>query len=139
VTELIHTASWPNLWEWKKRDLLAVTPVRISVQAPRYWPKAGDLPSIRELAPYGLLKLSGVEFDAAYLAKLAGLEPEAIQKRLHTIQIESGGIPALACFEADREDCHRSAAGRWLEANLPVTVRELESPEDAQLRLGVEP
>ena len=74
------------------------------------------------LAPtYAELNLPPDEFDAAYAARLAALNPREVFEEL-------GENAVMICFEKPGEVCHRCAVAKWLEAALGVSVPELTEP-----------
>ena len=78
----------------------------------------------QKLAPtFAELQLGPEEFDTAYAARLAELDPREVWEQL-------GPDAVLICFEKPGEPCHRCAVAKWLEAALGVSVPELT--DDAQ-------
>ncbi len=114
------TASWAVLFAASKIGPLDVQPVRISRSGPRFWAGA-KFPVINELIP-----AKGQDRDS-YLAQLDQVGIPRLQARFAVIAAESRHLDTLAlvCFEADRNDCHRSwFAERW-EQRTGVAVPEL--------------
>jgi hypothetical protein len=71
------------------------------------------------LAPTpAMLKMPRDQFDAAFAAQLATLDPKEIQARL-------GDNAVLLCWEKPGEGCHRRIVAEWLEAALGIVIPEL--------------
>lgn len=100
-------------------------PVRTSVGKSRSLP---ELPSLKELTPYGLLKLEGEEFELAYRSRLEKYGVQAIRKALDGLAMAHGATTLiLLCFEDDRAECHRGLFAAWWERATGERVSELLS------------
>jgi hypothetical protein len=70
-----------------------------------------------------MLKLKRPDYDRAFAAQLAGLDPQAVYDLL-------GENAVLLCWEAPGEGCHRRIVAEWLEAALVTEVPEFGFPRD---------
>jgi hypothetical protein len=85
--------------------------------------KPPSLPLYLPLAPATeMLKLQPIEFDAAYVAQLASLNPRQVYNDLVAL---GGSECILCCYEAPNELCHRRLAASWLESSLGIAVPEI--------------
>jgi hypothetical protein len=122
-------------------------PVRTTVGKPR-WPLGYELKhEVRELAPYGLMKLNGAEFEAAYRTKLERLDRAALMERFEAISAqERGRRLVLLCFEDvwAGQACHRRTFAAWFEERTGQAVPEIEPGQNSkkaqvgQLRLDLD-
>lgn len=127
----------PRLYTWHFRAALDVgpevpiVPVRTSIGKPKWLApeRANAIPSIRELAPYGLFHIEDdAEFERRYLARLDKVGPSALEARFSDLlRTYRGRSLALCCFEKDHKDCHRSIFARWWEARTGEQVTEYEA------------
>lgn len=109
---MLVTASWRALWEAWKVGRLTVTPVRVSLGLPKFWPAAELYPTVESVTPSGWMRsVSGDQFRKAYRSKLDRIGITSIHA--HLAAIETTQPLALACFEADPTDCHRGLLGEW--------------------------
>jgi hypothetical protein len=127
----VFTASWTSLWHASKDGPLPVQPVRISRGKPKFWPQAAAFPAVEELFVPGWVlseKPEHARAETAYRHQLDKIGLARIAARLDAIAAECGGLPlAVACFEADREDCHRAWAAEWLREQTGLAVPEIGS------------
>jgi hypothetical protein len=98
------------------RDL---TPVSIARGAPKWFTGRVYLP----LAPtWAMLKMTRPDYDRAYDALLAGLDPDQVAKDL-------GDGAVLLCWERPNiEACHRRRVAEFLEDALRLVVPEWGFP-----------
>jgi hypothetical protein len=104
-----------------------VTIVRATVGAPRFIP--GGLPFVRELAPYGLMKVTdpGI-FIPRYRAALEKAGVETIARQLVEIEANGTGPPVVCCYEDVRkpnEWCHRQVFAKWWHEKTGQRAEEL--------------
>jgi hypothetical protein len=126
----LYTASWTSLRRASQRDSLPLQPVRISRGEPKFWPAAARFPALDELMPdsWMLGCQDAGKVERGYRGKLGRIGLERIAGRLDAIAAECDGLPlALCCFEASREDCHRSWAAAWLYEQTGLAVPEIGS------------
>jgi len=107
---ILHTCSWrayrPGLGQ----------PVRTSLGKPRWLlPEAATWPVLWEATPRGHYFGAPAEvFEDCYLEQLETYGARRIARRLAAITRQTGAQTLLlACFEADPEQCHRSALAAW--------------------------
>jgi hypothetical protein len=81
-----------------------------------------------------MFKLDGDTFTKAYRRKLHTIGVEAIQRQLDELAERHTRPLALACFEADRANCHRGDFAAWFKDKTGVLIPEWQ-PEPAQLQL----
>lgn len=126
----LHTASWTAVYHHSKgvgAGNEGFMPVRTSVGLPRFWSEAKAFPVAKLITPYGLRKLTGDDFRAAYLGRLAEAGFDRILDELCQIHTAYGGKPlVLLCFEKDRKDCHRSMFAAWWETMTGEAINELD-------------
>jgi hypothetical protein len=122
----LATASWATVGRLRSARRFDVgVPVRISIGTPKWITGAEHFPAVTELMPWGLMKLTGDEFDERYVARLDRVGPDRIADRLRSIGRDYGTTLLLTCWEADPLGCHRSTAARWLEDRLDADVPEI--------------
>ncbi len=131
------TCSWRAIHEAHLAGERSFVPVRTSVGCPKFWPAAEHFPRVREVAPYGLMKLGGEEFRARYVARLESFGIERIVARFDAIHEEYQRTLALICFEPAGQPCHRRLLATWLENQAGQHVPELE-PDRPHLQLELE-
>jgi hypothetical protein len=111
--------------------------VATTVSLPK-WPLPYELRHhIRRLAPWGLMKLDGDQFTAAYRARLDRLDVAALIERFDAISSEEGGRPlVLLCYEdvLAGQLCHRRVFAEWWFERTGQPSFEI----DAQLRLLID-
>jgi Domain of unknown function DUF488 len=130
MTARLFTASWSALHQASLRGPLPVTPVRISLGAPKSWPAAKHFAACDELmiARWMMHSADHSRSERAYRHQLHQITLPRIAARLDAIAAEHDDLPlALCCFEADVADCHRSWAATWLCEQTGVVVPELGS------------
>lgn len=102
-------------------------PVRTSVGLPRFWPEARGFPVAKLITPYGLRKLTGDEFHAAYVTRLNETGVEAIRAELAEIGLAYGDRPlALLCFERSSSECHRGMFAAFWQEHTGKVVAEID-------------
>ena len=111
---ILHTCSY-RAWRPELGQ-----PVRTSLGKPKWLlPGAASWPLLWEATPRGHYFGAPAEaFEDAYLDQLTRYGILRIAKRLAVITRQTGAETLLlCCFEADREQCHRSLfSAFWLEA-----------------------
>jgi len=130
VSARLFTASWSALHQAGLRGPLPVTPVRISLGAPKFWPAAKHFPACDELmiARWMMHSADHSRSERAYRHQLHRITLPRISARLDEIADEHDGLPlALCCFESDVTTCHRSWAATWLRDQTGVVVPEIGS------------
>jgi hypothetical protein len=91
-----------------------LTPVCIARGRPRWFKGRSYTP----LAPtWAMLKMTRAEFDRAFDAILARLDPEQVAADL-------GDGAVMLCWEKPHERCHRRRCAEWIEAALGIEVPE---------------
>jgi hypothetical protein len=141
TTARLFTSSWTSLWRASQRDSLPVQPVRISRGTPKFWPAAKAFPAVDELMPGGWMlskSTDAAKAERGYRHKLHRIGLERIGARLDAIADECGLPLAIACFEPDPADCHRSWAAAWLREQTGLTVPEIGSLTAARVEPGQE-
>ncbi len=123
----IFTSRFANKGLRERPDLVKVC---IAVGSPR-WRVGYEWVKCRCLAPYGLRKLKGEQFQEAYLANLDALGVEPIRTELEKISEAHGGKDlVLLCYENLSEPglwCHRSVFADWWWKATGQPVFELEA------------
>ena len=99
--------------------------VRTSVGRPRFI--RGPLPTLVEATPYGLLKVTGDEFEKRYHERLDSFGAERIGERLHELEAEYGRPLVLCCFEdvIAGQACHRRMFADWWMRRTGEPIDEL--------------
>lgn len=111
-----------------------VTPVAIARGKPRGWKYA----SYDALAPtWAMLKMGRADYDRAYAAILAKLDPRAVFDELLAGRV--GGVAILCWEKPGTTCCHRRQAAEWFEAALGVTVTEFGYDRSAVRRYAETP
>jgi len=112
------------------RDRPDLVKVAIAVGTPR-WSVGYGWVRCRCLAPFGLRKLHGAEFQKAYFAKLDALGLDRIKTELEEISKAHGGKDlVLLCYENLSKPglwCHRSMFADWWWKQTGQPVFELEA------------
>lgn len=91
-----------------------LVPVSIARGSPRGFSGRKEL----RLAPtWAMLKMKKPEYDAAFAAILAKLDPAEIYQTLGTNAV-------LLCWEKPGEWCHRRLVAEWLEESLDMEISE---------------
>ncbi len=89
---------------------------------PRWQPFRGRV--YQALAPTrGMFRMSDADFDRAFAAHLAKLDPRKVYDDL-------GPDAVLLCYEQVGYKCHRRAVAEYLEAALGIEIPELGIPRD---------
>jgi hypothetical protein len=91
-----------------------LVPVSIARGSPRGFSGRKEL----RLAPsWAMLKMKKPDYDAAFAAILAKLDPSEIYQTL-------GENAVLLCWEKPGEWCHRRLVAEWLEESLGIEISE---------------
>lgn len=91
-----------------------LVPVSIARGSPRGFTGRKEL----RLAPtWAMLKMKKPEYDAAFAAILAKLDPAELYQTLGTNAV-------LLCWEKPGEACHRRLVAEWLETALGIIISE---------------
>ncbi len=130
----LYTASYARMRE--RAGDASLLPVRTSVGKPRFWPEAAAFPLVKELAPWGLVRIADEEeFTRRYRARLESIGVEAIRTRFDEIHATAPGRAlVLLCFEklqAPGDWCHRRTWARWWLERTGEVIPELEPLEGA--------
>ena len=111
---MIYTSYYGNLK--KIRATVGLHTVAISQGVPRWYGKGERME--KRLAPSrAMLKGTGEEYDIAYAALLAALDPRMLYEA-----IGDGGV--MLCWEKPGDKCHRRWVAEWFEGSLGVVVPE---------------
>lgn len=111
-----HHAKIEQLFE------MGLTPISISVMFPRY--SKIKYAEFKKLAPrYDMLKMDWQTYNIQFQKILRGLDPAKIYA--HLSELSQGKDIVLLCYEKDRNECHRSIVGEWLEKKLQIKVEEI--------------
>lgn len=111
-------------------DLSMGVPVGITLGRPKFPLRYEIAAEIRELAPWGLMKLDGEQFVRAYRDQLERLDLDALLRRFQQIGEQHGRRRlVLLCYEDVHAGqlCHRRVAAEWLEEQTGQQVPELEN------------
>jgi hypothetical protein len=103
-------------------------PVSITVGQPK-WPLGYEIRHrIHRIAPWGLMKLDGERFVAAYRERLDRLDVAALAERFEAISAAEGGRPpVLLCFEDVHAGqlCHRRVFAEYWHERTGQAVPEI--------------
>jgi hypothetical protein len=127
----LSTGRWRDVFEViEAGEPLHWTPTRISLGTPKYLPAARKWPTVRELMPYGLIKLAGPEFEAAYRQRLDKFGVDALQARFEEVYTLRGLPLLLLCFENVHggQGCHRVTFAQWWHERTGQYVFEASLP-----------
>jgi hypothetical protein len=93
----------------KVRKLPAgVEGISISVGVPRWW-QGKHYPALAPRREW--IDLPPDQYDPLFAALLAQLDPAVVYREL--LALAAPNVPAVLCYEANPEECHRSAVRRW--------------------------
>lgn len=112
----------------EKLNEMGFAVISISVGFPKFgrveW-YAGKMP---ELAPTrDMLNLDTDAYYKRFDKILSRTTAEKCLETMERIAAHAGTDKvALLCFEANRNECHRSYVGEWLEEQLNIQVKEVE-------------
>jgi hypothetical protein len=102
--------------------------VRVTVGFPRFRLRYKLDAAIRELAPFGLTKLTGIQFERAYRQHLDQLGVDHVLELLEaTRSLTPSRKSVILCFEPIGRPCHRRQLAAWLEERAGLVVPELGS------------
>jgi len=102
---------------------MGLTPISISVQFPKY--AKIKYHQYKVLAPtYAMLKMDKGQYNEEFQKILA--KQNAVHIHSDLVRLSKEKDIVLLCYEKDRNECHRSIVGKWLESKLQIKVEEVE-------------
>ena len=134
----IFTSSWSALHgavsaqSWGPLDIV---PVRISRDAPKFWPRAQSFPAIEDIIPdRWMLSLKDLDrAGQAYRQKLDEIGVEQVRAQIDQLAAKYQRPLVLACFDTDFHYRHRApkfSFDVWYELQTGIEVPEWEAHLD---------